>query len=92
MKGVAEKNNLSDVSRPLTTVRSEKSETLCMLIGQSGAHELSPQNHLEMTRTGFRKLYFLQRTSHDFENNIKILLMETNQPLLSWKMMHYAQK
>ena len=43
-----------------------------MLIGQSGARELLPQNHLEMTRTGFRKLYFLRRTSHDFENNGKI--------------------
>ena len=35
-----------------------------------------------MTRTGFRKLYFfsysLQRTSHDFENNRKTMLMETN--------------
>ena len=48
--------------------------------------------------TGFRKLYFLyflQRTSHDFENNRKMLPIETNQPLLCWKVSqppHYAHK
>ena len=63
-----------------------------MLIGQSGARELLPRNHLEMTRTVFRKRYFLRRTSHDFENNRKILLMEVNRPLLSWKVTHYVHK
>ena len=44
---------------------------------------------IEMTRTGFRKLYFLSYffatyLTHDFKNNRKTTLMETNQPLLSW--------
>ena len=50
-----------------------------------------------MMRTGFRKLYvfsyFVQCTSHDFENNREMLPMETNQPLLSWRAsqpLHYA--
>ena len=54
---------------------------------------------IEMIRTGFRELYFfsyfIQCTSHDFENNRKTLLMETNQPILSWKVSqppHYAKK
>ena len=29
--------------------------------------------------------YSLQRTSHDFENNRKTILTETNQSLLSWE-------
>ena len=41
-----------------------------------------------MTKTGSRKLryfsYSLQRTSHDFENNIKMMLAVKNQSLLSW--------
>ena len=40
-----------------------------------------------MTRTEFRKLYFfsysLQRTSHDFENNRKTILVEMNQSEVS---------
>ena len=52
-----------------------------------------------MTKTEFRKLclfsHSLQRTSHDFENNRKMMLTETNQSLLSWEVSqspHYAQK
>ena len=51
-----------------------------------------------MTRTGFRKLnffsYSLQHTSHDFKNNRKTMLTETNQSLLSWEVSQpppYAQ-
>ena len=65
----------------ITPVHSGKNEKL--LIGQSGARELLPQNHLNDENHGFRKLYllsyFLQRT---FENNRKMTFMETNQPLL----------
>ena len=52
-----------------------------------------------MMRTGFRKLsffsYSLQHTSHDFENNRKMMLTETNQSLLTWEVSQpplYAQK
>ena len=52
-----------------------------------------------MTRTEFRKLYFfsysLQRTSHDFEKNRKMILVEMNQSILSWEVNQpppYAQK
>ena len=69
-----------------------------MLIGQSGVRELLPRNHRN-DRTGFRKLcffsYSLQRTSHDFENNRKTMLMETNKSLLGWEVSQpppYAQK
>ena len=51
-----------------------------------------------MMITGLRKLFFssnfVQRTSHDFENNRKTLPMETNLPLLCWKVSqppHYVQ-
>ena len=40
-----------------------------MLISQSGARKLLPRYPLKMMRTGFRKLYSLRLTSHDFENN-----------------------
>ena len=51
-----------------------------------------------MTRIEIRKLYFfsysLQRTSHDFENNRKTILVEMNQSILSWEVSQpppYAQ-
>ena len=79
------------------TVRCEKSEILCWLVWAE--HANCCHRIIEMMRTGFRKLYFfsyfLQRTSHDFENNRKMLPMETYQPLLCWKVSQpprYAQK
>ena len=49
-----------------------------------------------MMRTGFRKLLFFSTDlTHAFKNNRKTMLMETNQPLLSWKVRQpppYAEK
>ena len=66
------------------------------LIGPSRARELLP-GIIEMMRTGFRKLYFffysLLCTTHDFKNNRKTMLTETNQSLLIWDQpLPYAQK
>ena len=69
------------------TANSEKSRIACRLVRAEYAN--CCHGIIEMMRTGFRKLYFfsysLQRTSHDFENNRKTMLTETNQSLLSWE-------
>ena len=76
MKRTAE--YLSDISRPLTNQNAIPLFSLfavkkvnTMVIGRSGASEQLSWKHLEMTRTGFRKLCFLRHTSHDFVSNRK---------------------
>ena len=49
---------------------------------------VATKSFLKMTRPGFRNLYFIRRTSQDFENNRKILLMERNRPLLESDALH----
>ena len=57
-----------------------------MLIGQSGITNCC-QGIIEMTRTGFFFFPFsLQRTSHDLENNRKMILTKNNQSLHSWEL------
>ena len=81
---------ISDISRPLTnqhplfslfTVKKWNSA----LIGQSGAHELLPRNHLEMTRTGFIKLNF-----SPIFNDVLHRTLRTTERYCSWKRIsHY---
>ena len=57
-----------------------------MLIGQSG-----PIRELDLESF----IVFIIYLTHDFKSNRKAMLMETNQPLLSWKVSQpplYAQK
>ena len=80
-----------------TDTQWKKSEIIRWLV--RAEHVNCCDRIIEMTRTGFRKLYFfsysLQRTLAWLQEQQKMILMEKNQPLLSWEVSQpppYAQK
>ena len=104
-KRTAEKWDLSDISQPLTNQhaiplchglqwKSGIAHWLVRVEYMNCCHVLSKWWELDLESFVFFS-FSLQRNSHDFEDNRKTILTETDQSLLSWEVSQpppYAQK